>query len=293
MHITGVTNISSTSLEDQYYSSSIYGEWCNDAVKSEPYGYYVTTPAVAHDLLTFIEAEAKVAGQSPSDARLWCYGISYGTVIGTTFASMFPDRVGRMVLDGVLDAEQYYDNDWRDGIDQIDAAVEKFTSFCHSAGPEKCSFWGPTTANITARLNGIIYQLQNHPVPVSGVQSRGLPTLVTYSDLKTLFINTVYTPVASFPGMADILHQLERGEASALAGMVDRLGITSDAGYVIRCADSYRRNKLNTIEEFKSFAEYTTSKSRYIGDIWPIFVETILCRSIRPRLPDSMVVQGK
>ena len=294
LHRTGATNISSTSLEEQYYSSSIYGEWCNNAVDNEsPHGYYVTTPTVAHDLLTFIEAEAEVADQSPSDARLWCYGISYGTVIGTTFASMFPDRVGRMILDGILDADQYYDNDWRDNVDQMDEAMEKFSSFCHSAGPERCSFWGPTPADITARMDGIIHQLQNHPVPVSGVQSRDLPTLVTYSDLKALFINTIYTPLASFSVMADILHQLERGDVSALAGMFDRLGTTSDAGHVIQCADSYRRNRLTTIEEFKSYAGYMVSKSKYIGDICPIFVETILCRSFRPQLPDSMVVQGR
>ncbi len=117
LHSTGATNVSSASHRVQYYSSSIYGEWCNNAVDNEsPHAYYVTTPAVAHDLLTFIEAEAPVVGQLPSDARLWCYGISYGTVIGTTFASMFPNRVGRMILDGVLDAEQYYDNDWREAI---------------------------------------------------------------------------------------------------------------------------------------------------------------------------------
>ncbi|GAW18706.1 hypothetical protein ANO14919_081870 [Xylariales sp. No.14919] len=291
VYSTGVTNVSSTSLEEQYYSSSIYGEWCNDAVESEPYGYYVTTPAVAHDLLTFIEAEAEVAGQSPSDAKLWSYGVSYGTVIGTTFASMFPDRIGRMILDGILNADQYYDNGWKDSVDQTDEAMETFSSFCHSAGPEKCSFWGPTPANITARIDGIIYQLQNHPVPLSGVRDRDLPTLVTYSDLKTLFVNTIYTPLASFPGMADILYQLENGDASALAGMFEKLGSEPDAGRVIRCADSYRRNKVATIEEFKSFVEYTVSKSKYIGDIWPIYAETLACRSFKPQLPDSIVAQ--
>lgn len=141
LHSTGVTNILSTSLEVQYYSSSIYGEWCNDAVENEsPHGYYVTTPAVAHDLLTFIEAEAETAGQSPAEARLWAYGISYGTVIGSTFASMFPDRVGRMILDGVLNAEQYYNNDWRDNVDQMDEAMGQFLSLCHSAGLGNCSF---------------------------------------------------------------------------------------------------------------------------------------------------------
>ena len=29
-------------------------------------------------------------------------GKSYGTAIGTTYAELFPQRVGRMVLDGVL-----------------------------------------------------------------------------------------------------------------------------------------------------------------------------------------------
>ncbi|KAI0478275.1 Alpha/Beta hydrolase protein [Xylaria cf. heliscus] len=292
LHNTGVTNISSTSLEEQYYSSSIYGEWCNSAVENgSPHGYYVTTPAVAHDLLTFVEAEADVAGQSPSDAKLWAYTVSYGTVTGTTFASMFPDRVGRMILDGVLNAEQYYDNDWRDNVDQMDEAMEKFSSLCHSAGPGACSFWGPTPADIMARVDSIILQLRNHPVPISGAQSRGLPSLVTYSDLKALFINAMYLPLTSFPVMADILHQFERGNASGLAGMSDGLAVTSDAGRIIQCADSYRRNALTTIEDFKSYAEYTASKSKYIGDICPIFVENILCRSFRPQLPDSMVIQ--
>ncbi|KAK9786132.1 putative Alpha beta hydrolase fold family [Seiridium cardinale] len=100
--------------------------------------------------------------------------------------------------------------------------------------------------------------------------------MVTYSDLKALFINTIYEPLSTFPVAADLLHQLEGGNVSALAGMFDGLGDTSDARLVIQCADSYRRNRLTTIEEFKSYAEYTTSKSRYIGDIYPIFIESIL-----------------
>ncbi|KAL7780902.1 alpha/beta-hydrolase [Trichoderma afarasin] len=291
LHRTGVTNVSSTSFEEQYYSSSIYGDWCNNAVENEsPHGYYVTTPAVAQDLLTFIEAEAELAGQLPSDAKLWFYGISYGTVIGATFASLFPDRVERMILDGVLDAEQYYDNTWKDSVDQMDEAMEKFSSLCHSAGPSKCSFWGPSPANITGRVDSIIRQLQNHPVPISGVPSRDTPTLVTYSDLKTLFVTTIYNPLLSFPGMADILHQVERGNVSALAGMFSGQDIMSDAGRIIQCADSYRRNKLATIEEFKSYAEYTASKSKYIGDIWPIIVETILLNGLGKPTPFPILV---
>lgn len=294
LHNTGVTNISSTSLEEQYYSSSIYGEWCNHVVETEsPHGYYVTTPAVARDLLTFTEAEARLAGQAPSDAKLWAYSISYGTVIGATFASMFPDRVGRMILDGIVDAELYYRNDYTAEVDQMDEAMEKFSALCHSAGPDNCSFWGPTPDNITARMDSIIDQLQSHPVPISGAQSQHLPTMVTYSDLKALFLRTVYTPIVSFPVMADVLHQIEHGNVSALAGAFERSIVTLDANHIISCADAYRTNSLTTIEEFKSFVEYTVRKSKYIGDVYPIYVDTILCRSFRPQLPDSMMVLGK
>ncbi|GKT92653.1 hypothetical protein Ct61P_10503 [Colletotrichum tofieldiae] len=93
--------------------------------------------------------------------------------------------------------------------------------------------------------------------------------------------------------MADILQQVERGDVSALVGLSDGLKITSDARLAIQCADSYRRNALTTIEDFKNYVEYTVSKSKYIGDIYPIFLETILCRSFRPQLPDSMVFQGR
>ncbi|VUC36557.1 unnamed protein product [Clonostachys rosea] len=293
LHSTGATNVSSESLQEQYYSASIYSEWCNEAVEKDlPHGYYVTTPAVAQDLLTFVEAEATLAGQSASDAKLWAYGISYGTVIGATFASLFPDRVGRMVLDGVFDAEQYYDNNWRDVADQMDETIEKFSSLCHSAGPDRCSFWGPSPANITARMDQIILELQNHPVAVSKAQSQGLPTKATYSDLKALLFNNFYSPRSGFPVIAKVLHQLENGNASALADIPNGLGITSDAGFVTRCVDSYRRNKLTTIEEFKSYVEYMVSTSKYTGDIYPIIVETILCRSFRPQLPDSMVIRN-
>lgn len=272
----------------------MYGEWCNNAVERDsPDAYYVTTPASAHDLLTFVEAQAEAIGQPPSDAKLWAYGVSYGTVVGATFASMFPDRVGRMILDGVVNADQHYDNDPRDASDQMDLAFEKFSSLCHSAGPEACSFWGPTPENITARLDNVILQLLNHPVPLSGVQNQGLPELVTYSDLKALFINDVYNPPADFPGMADILHQIEGGDASALAGMFDILEIKADTRFIIQCVDSYRRNKAATIEEFKDFAEATASNSKYLGDIYPNLIGGVVCSSFRPQLPDSMTFQGK
>lgn len=198
-----------------------------------------------------------------------------------------------MVLDSALNTDQYYDNTWIDSIDEADKAMEKFSSLCHSTGPEACSFWGPTPANITARIDSIIHQLQNHPIPVSGVRNRSPPELVTYSDLKGLLMLTIYEPLTSFSVMADVLHQFEHGNVSALVGMFEKLDFTSDAGQVIRCVDSYRRNKLTTMEEFRSYAAKMASKSQYVGDLFAVYVRTILCRSMRPQLPDSMMIEGE
>ena len=57
-------------------------------------GRFVSTASVARDLLEIMEK----AGQK----KLKYWGFSYGTVLGATFASLFPNKIDRMVNDGEL-----------------------------------------------------------------------------------------------------------------------------------------------------------------------------------------------
>lgn len=50
---------------------------------------------------------ASAAGSGKAEARLQYYGTSYGTVLGNFILSMFPGRVKRMVLDGVVVGEEW------------------------------------------------------------------------------------------------------------------------------------------------------------------------------------------
>jgi pimeloyl-ACP methyl ester carboxylesterase len=36
-------------------------------------------------------------------------GFSYGAEVSATLAAMFPDRIDKMVLDGVVNVDQYYE----------------------------------------------------------------------------------------------------------------------------------------------------------------------------------------
>ncbi|OMP89330.1 Translation initiation factor IF-2, partial [Diplodia seriata] len=50
----------------------------------------------------------RIAEMLNEDGLLRYYGLSGGTVLGATIAAMFPDRIERMVLDGVWNIHEYY-----------------------------------------------------------------------------------------------------------------------------------------------------------------------------------------
>ena len=72
------------------------------------------------------------------DRRLNYRGESYGTFLGQTYANMFPRRVGRMVLDSLIDPVPFT-RSVEAGIasNSADAGLvfKKFLSLCQQAGP--------------------------------------------------------------------------------------------------------------------------------------------------------------
>lgn len=86
-------------------SAEEFGAEC-EAVISGPNsaGPHMSTAVVATDMLSIINAFAATErGHGVNDSSLLNYwGVSYGIFIGETFASMYPDRVGRVLLDGMI-----------------------------------------------------------------------------------------------------------------------------------------------------------------------------------------------
>lgn len=84
-----------------------------DEVGDENISTRMNTPTVAMDMAAIVDALAtwrgKKTGKSHRDLdKLQYWGFSYGTLLGETFASMYPHLVGRLVLDGVVDSDRHY-----------------------------------------------------------------------------------------------------------------------------------------------------------------------------------------
>ncbi|KAH9904770.1 TAP-like protein-domain-containing protein [Xylariomycetidae sp. FL2044] len=224
-------------------------------------------------------AEPKIeaaVSQNSTKGKLVYWGFSYGTLLGATFASMFPDRVGRVILDGVVDADHYVNPSWMDSIQDADEIWDSFFTSCAEAGPPRCRFAliGDTPERLKHRFDQIMAVLQKQPAIVL-LTDANMPSLFTASDLKLMIFTSLYSPRRVFPLVANILRAIADGN---LGSMTSRTSLSAychspqlplwpdDATKTIACSD--KRYKLDedipALEDrFKKMASYSS-----FADVW-------------------------
>ncbi|OQR96536.1 hypothetical protein ACHHYP_15429 [Achlya hypogyna] len=138
------------------------------------------------------------------------YGASYGTLLGQTYANMFPSKVGRFVIDSVVDAPRYVNDSagfWASCILNIEDVFDGFASECEAAGPLLCPLAVPKQPRpyLAAQLRSFINNFQ------STVMRGGYDYVrVTAMKLRTLLLPPMYQP-STWPQLATMLHQLLKG----------------------------------------------------------------------------------
>ncbi|KAK0457507.1 TAP-like protein-domain-containing protein [Desarmillaria tabescens] len=230
--VTGTVNTTSDQIPHLWASAQVIAELAKE--RDSGILNYISTDNVARDMLRISEA----AGQS----KLQYWGVSYGTVLGSTFAAMFPDKVERMVLDGVLDMDGYYSGDWRNELADTEKVMQSFFDGCAAAGPDACAFYSSTAEEISNNLDSLYESLLNQPIPVVSPSFYGV---VDYTVLRAAVVDTLYSPYGDSSILAEGLASLAAGNGSIIYEMQDTVYDPAsvydnswEAGIAISCGDS-------------------------------------------------------
>ncbi|KAK8073936.1 hypothetical protein PG994_004835 [Apiospora phragmitis] len=172
-------------------------------------GRFVSTAFVARD----VEEIRKALGEE----ELTGFMVSYGTGIGQTYANMFPNSVGRLILDGTELAGGF---GWTSLDNVTDAWHDGFLGECLKAGPEHCALAKDVDGKSLSLLEldvwvrGVIGDLVSHPLPAYTVKSGA--SLVMYSEVVGAIYQSLYNP-HSWKALAQMLYELGHGNTT-LAG---------------------------------------------------------------------------
>ncbi|WP_326721559.1 alpha/beta hydrolase [Streptomyces sp. NBC_00243] len=108
------------------------------------------------------------------DKKLTYVGASYGTFLGATYAGLFPDRVGRLVLDGAMDPSLSARKLTEGQTAGFETAFQSFAKDC--VGRSDCPLGGTGTSADQAgkNLKAFFQQLDAAPIPAGDADGREL-----------------------------------------------------------------------------------------------------------------------
>ncbi|WP_344005668.1 alpha/beta hydrolase [Streptomyces thermocarboxydovorans] len=174
--------------------------------------------------------------QAVGDDKLNYFGISYGTELGGVYAHLFPEKVGRMTLDAVVDP----------GADMVGHARNQTLGFQRALDAYLKST-GKDPEEGSREIADLLRRIDAEPLPTS-TKGREL----TQSLALTGIILPLYSK-DGWPALTSALQAAEEGDGSELLALADgynerdasgRYGTTTHSQRVISCLDDKARPSL-------------------------------------------------
>ncbi|KAJ7902944.1 TAP-like protein-domain-containing protein [Mycena leptocephala] len=251
----GSLNASSDAIQRNWGLAQLLGKL---AVQRDSSGIfkYMTTDNVARDMLLIT--------QRFGFERLKYYGVSSVAIfpvrsaLGATFAALFPDKVERIIIDGVLDVNAWFKANLTIEATDADKVLQAFFDGCAAAGPELCAFYKPTPAEIADRLAALTASIRAKPVPVITATSYGV------------------MPYDLFPIVAESLAALETGNGTLLYSIFGPAPFECDCStndtapfhlnsneaiIAVQCSDA--EEVTDSIEQFTAFVKNAAKTSQF------------------------------
>ncbi|RDX55206.1 alpha/beta-hydrolase [Lentinus brumalis] len=249
---------------------------------SGKYLKYIGTAATVRDIVSMANA---IDGP---DAPINYYGISGGTIIGSYFVNMFPERVGKVVIDGVVNpvtwATQKPSILWSQQLLSSDTVYKGLITGCALTGPAGCpaASEGDGPLDIDAKFQALLTAAHDAAVANSSV-------LISSGILRVVLLNELYGPVLWDSFMKEGWTQaveIVKGEAPANdslakwsetsvrpnSRLLKRI-IPNDSPpystHAIQCGDAIDLYGVTMEEQFKGIIDTTRNISHMFGSYWP------------------------
>ncbi|THH14114.1 hypothetical protein EW146_g6187 [Bondarzewia mesenterica] len=156
------------------------------------------------------------------DALINFYGGSYGSILGQYLVNMFPERVHRVIIDGIADAMSWSSEPpykwYRHWLSSTEDAYERFLNGCSKAGPMSCALAKAESENpagIRKRLENWIDGLFSSPLSVPNATNPGVLTSGQASSTDSSLIFTEFQP-SIWKVNAEMISRAIDGDGSAI-----------------------------------------------------------------------------
>ncbi|MGY5765640.1 alpha/beta hydrolase [Brachybacterium sp. DNPG3] len=173
------------------------------------------------------------------DDALHYLGFSYGTYLGSLYADTYPERVGRMVLDGVLDPSIDLNEFGAGQAAGFQETAVAFGEYC--LAQDSCPFDGPTGEDAAAQLTAFLDGIAEDPLP-TGDPDRPLTGSLAVTGMRFFMYADENWPYA-----LDALNAAVAGDGSTLLRYADAADGRNDDGTYANNA-LYAVNAINCLD---------------------------------------------
>ncbi|WP_027346051.1 alpha/beta hydrolase [Hamadaea tsunoensis] len=186
--------------------------------------------------------------QAVGDDKLNYLGYSYGTLLGATYAQLFPTKIRAMVLDGAVDPTQTSVESGESQAKGFERAFTNFTDWC-KGHTSSCPIAPDARSVITQQID----KARTNPVDEKG-------RLATSGWVFYSVISALYTK-ERWSDLADAIDALRDGDASRVFDLADEYAERSpdgtysnlfDANAAVNCTDDPHPPTVDQVRDLQS-----------------------------------------
>jgi pimeloyl-ACP methyl ester carboxylesterase len=192
------------------------------AERSGPLAAHVSTIEAARDM----DVLRAVLGES----TLSYLGASYGTALGATYAELFPERVGRLVLDGAVDLSLDFRELALGQAAGFETALRAYVEDCVET--EDPCFLGDSVEEGLTRISGFLDRVDADPLPTATDRQLRVGNAF-YGIVLPLYVRDYWFLLTSALGDAF------DGDGSALLQLSDLYNSRGDGGYTDNSREAF------------------------------------------------------